>query len=360
MSLFRHIPRTLIAAAFASATISCVAQEPEQCLEVSLTGTLGGPAFFGDLAGAGTLVKYGSVENNCGDVHLQFDVGRATGMRLSQLGVPANRIDAAFITHLHSDHTVGLVDLMQTRWHFFGPPMDLVCSADISVGGDFARDMSCANFAEFITSAAEQAGEIGQRSSESARRKPEGPASIINHIPVGLPLPTEPKVVWQSGDVSVSTIASTHIPGHLSYRVDSPAGSVVVGGDAGNVKPAPPRDNSTSPNVELLAKDADVLVHSTIHPVFGPENGSTFPAPIFYRQSTSTDLGSLAKRAGVKHLMLTHLIPVLNSDSHGIYPVPGGALSEADFEASARETGYEGEVYVGTDLLTIRLLESDQ
>ena len=360
MSLFRYVSRTMMATALASISIGCVAQEPDQCLEVSLTGTLGGPAFFKDLAGSGTLVKYGTVENGCSDIHLQFDIGRATGMRLSQLGVQANQLDAAFITHLHSDHTVGLVDLMQTRWHFFGKPMDLVCSADVQVGGDFAREMSCANFAENITAAAELAGEIGQRSSESAKREPTGPASIVNHIPVELPLPSTPKVVWQSGEVTVSAIASTHIPGHLSYRVDSPAGSVVVGGDAGNDKPAPPRDNSTSAAVELLSEDADVLVHSTIHPVFGPENGSTFPAPIFYRQSSSADLGSLAMRAGVKHLMLTHLIPVLNSDSHGIYPVPGGALNEADYEASARETGYEGEVYVGKDLLTLRLLASDQ
>ena len=360
MPLLRYISRTATAIALAATSIGCVAQEPDQCLEVSLTGTLGGPAFFKDLAGAGTLVKFGTVENGCSDVHMQFDIGRATGMRLSQLGVQVNQLDAAFITHLHSDHTVGLVDLMQTRWHFFGSPMDLVCSDDIEVGGEHAREMSCASFAENITSAAEQAGEIGQRSSESTRRKPEGPATILNHIPVTSPLPTEPRVVWESGEVTVSAIASTHIPGHLSYRVDSPAGSVVIGGDAGNEKSAPPRDSSTSSSVELLAQNADVLVHSTIHPVFGPDSGSTFPAPIFYRQSTSTDLGSLAKRAEVKHLMLTHLIPVLNSDSHGIYPIPGGALTEADFEASARETGYEGNVHVGKDLLTLRLLASEQ
>ena len=160
----------------------------DSCMEVSLTGTLGGPAFYKDLAGSGTLVKVGSVENNCGDVHLQFDIGRATGMRLSQLDVAANQIDAVFITHLHSDHTVGLVDFVQTRWHFFGQTLDLVCSADIEVFGDHARQMSCANFAESITAAAENAGEIAQRSSESTRREPAGPQSMINHMPVELSL----------------------------------------------------------------------------------------------------------------------------------------------------------------------------
>ena len=331
----------------------------QKCMEVSLTGTLGGPAFYQDLAGAGTLVRYGSVENNCGDVNLQFDTGRATGMRLSELGVSAAQVDAIFITHLHSDHTVGMIDLLQTRWHFFGGPVDLVCSANIQVGGLHAREMSCESFADNITAAAQRSGEIAQRSSESTRREPEGPANLVNFVPVGLPLPATPEIVWASGEVSVSAIASTHIAGHLSFRVDTPAGSVVIGGDAGNEKPAPPRDSSTSAGVRRLSEGADVLVHSAIHPAFGPDTGSTFPAPIFYRQSTTTDLGSLAQDAGVKHLMLTHLIPVLGAPSHGIYPVPGGALDEQDYEDSVLESGYEGQVYVGKDLMTIRLHESD-
>ena len=108
MSHLTHIAHRIlvkvvgISALFVLALQSAYAQN---CLEVSLTGTLGGPAFYQDLAGAGTLVKYGSVESGCSDTNLQFDVGRATGMRLSQLGVSANQVDAVFITHLHSDHT---------------------------------------------------------------------------------------------------------------------------------------------------------------------------------------------------------------------------------------------------------------
>ena len=46
------------------------------------------------------------------------------------------------------------------------------------------------------------------------------------------------------GDVKVSAIRSTHIPGHASYRVDTPAGSVVIGGDATNDVLTPPRSHS--------------------------------------------------------------------------------------------------------------------
>lgn len=327
----------------------------ETCMEVSLTGTLGGPDVYKGLAGAGTLVKVGTISNDCSDLYLQFDAGRSTAMRLAELNVHPNMLDAIFLTHLHSDHTVGLIDLAQTRWHNFAKKLDLICSDDVEEGGPFARIMSCKQFATHIADAAFYAGEIVQRTSESKNRNKQGPQDLIKFTPVTLPLPLEPRIVWQSGNVVVTAIASSHIPGNLSYRVDSPAGSVVIGGDAGNSKTAPPRDSSTSNTVELLSQGADILVHSTIHPFIGPEYGSTFPAPIFYRQSTSTDLGALAKRANIGHLMLTHLVPPIGAEKLGPHAVPGGALTEEDYLQSTLKSGFKGKVYVGQDLMTLRL-----
>ncbi len=53
----------------------------DQCLEVTLTGTQGGPPAINGLAGAGTLVRFGQVANDCSDVLLQFDAGRGTALR---------------------------------------------------------------------------------------------------------------------------------------------------------------------------------------------------------------------------------------------------------------------------------------
>ncbi len=345
------VAMTLIACAWFVGAVSTAYAAP--CLVVTLTGTQGGPSVFNGLAGSGTLVRYGDDSNKCNAVRLQFDAGRGTTMRLSQVGVTASQLHAIFFTHMHSDHADGFSDIMQVRWHFGskGPKLDVICSADkASAKG---HTISCGKFAAHAADAYLQSGEIAQRHSENKARPTGGPATLTNVI--AFEPQNEPQVVWTSGDVKVSAIQSTHIAGHASYRVDTPAGSVVIGGDAGNDAPAPPRASSTSEQVEKLAQGADIIVHSAIHTVMAPGKGSGFPPPIYYRQSTSTDLGAMAERTGAKHLMLTHLIPPLGAQRQGPYKLPGGALTEADYRTSVQESGFTGNIIVGTDLVSIRL-----
>ena len=76
--------------------------------EVIRTGT-GVPHPRPGRAGAGVLVRHG-------DVALQFDAGRSTVMRLMDAGTPPHALTALFLTHVHSDHVVGLPDVAMTRW----------------------------------------------------------------------------------------------------------------------------------------------------------------------------------------------------------------------------------------------------
>jgi ribonuclease Z len=323
------------------------------CMIVTLTGTMGGPPEFNGLAGPGTLVRYGEDANDCGAVKMQFDAGRGTLMRLSQLNVPPAQVNAVFFTHMHSDHTDGFADLMQLRWHFNskGPKVDVVCSSDtVSILG---FTISCQKFVAHIADAYIQSGEIAQRLSENKDRLAGGPADLI-HLVTFEPK-NEPQVVWTSGDVKVSAIRSTHIAGHASFRVDTPAGSVVIGGDAGNDAFAPPRASSTSEQVESLAKGVDIIVHSAIHPIMGPDKASGMPPLLFFRQSNAFDLGALAKLTGAKHLMLTHLIPPMGAVRQGPWTIPGGALKEADYKQAAQDGGFTGNIVVGTDLASLRL-----
>jgi len=327
--------------------------EPAPYLTVTLTGTGPGPVAFNGIAGAGTLVRYGDATDASRTMNLQFDAGRGTTIRLSQLGIFPAQLDAVFFTHMHSDHTEGFADLVQLRWMFDGAGAKLDAIGSTDVVSRRGATLSCRSFIAHVADAFIHSGEIAQRHSEIASRSAGGPADLINTITF---TPTEePQAVWSRRDVTVSAIRSTHMAGHASYRVDTPAGSVVIGGDAGSDAVTPPRASSTSDQVEMLASGADIIVHSAIHPALAPDRGSGFFPHAYYRQSTAADLGAMAQRAGARHLVLTHLIPALGAERHGPFKIPGGPLTERDYSEAVRDGGFTGQIVVGTDLASMRL-----
>jgi ribonuclease Z len=320
-------------------------------LTVTLTGTAGGPAAFNGLAGPGTLVRYGG--EGCDALNLQFDAGRGTTMRLSQLGILPAQLDAVLFTHMHTDHTEGFADLVLLRWMFngAGPKLDVVCCDDVVSDRGFT--ISGRKFVAHVADAFIHSGEIAQRHSERADRTAGGPSDLLRTTTFE---PNEkPEIVWRAGEVKISAVRSTHMAGHVSFRVDTPSGSVVIGGDAGNDRLAPPRASSTSDQVESLARCADIIVHSAIHPVMGPDNGSGMYPYAYYRQPNVFDLGAMAHRAGAKHLMLTHLIPPVGADRQGPFKVPGGPLTAAAYRQAALDGGFTGNIVVGTDLASVCL-----
>ena len=188
--------RSLIISSFFTVVLAGCMQtvaHAEPCLEITLTGTMGGPPVVNGLAGAGTLVKFGDSSNNCSELLLQFDAGRGTTVSLSKLGVLPTQLDAVFLTHMHSDHSEGLAGILQYRWHFLGEPLDVVCSADITAPKPPpGRVISCSAFLAHIGDAFIASGEISQRHIENRKRKPEGPAALAGLKTVGPPLPDRP------------------------------------------------------------------------------------------------------------------------------------------------------------------------
>lgn len=90
-------------------------------LRVHLLGT-GSPLPDTDRFGPAILVE-------AAGQFLLFDAGRGAIQRVQSLGIPFSKIDKLFITHLHSDHTVGVADVFLTSWlrgrhtpfHVWGP-----------------------------------------------------------------------------------------------------------------------------------------------------------------------------------------------------------------------------------------------
>src|SRR5664279_6272760 len=78
-------------------------------IKITLLGT-GTPLPIMERFGPSTLVQAG------GEI-LVFDAGRGCLQRLRQLNISYDKISAFFLTHLHSDHTVGFPDLWLSLIH---------------------------------------------------------------------------------------------------------------------------------------------------------------------------------------------------------------------------------------------------
>jgi ribonuclease Z len=282
--------------------------------EVVLTGT-GVPHPRPGRAGAGTLVR-------CGDVALQFDAGRSTVMRLVEVGTEPYALTGVFVTHVHSDHVVGLADVAMTRWvqRQLVPSGPLVVVAPEGGPARFVRRM----LDPYDDDLALRAEHVGADPLEVDLRPFTVPAT-----------PTE---VWGSDDRSVRVLAvAVHhepVPEAVAYRIETPDGVVVISGDT-----------RVCAEVEDLATGADVLVHEACRATaLAPVVAGTPFETIFSYHADTVALGAMAARAGVPHVVLTHLIPPPDA--------PGDAKA---FTADLREGGYEGRITVGEDLTTVTL-----
>jgi ribonuclease Z len=281
---------------------------------VTLTGT-GVPHPAPGRAGPGVLVRHGATA-------LQFDAGRATVLRLADAGVGIHELSALFVTHVHSDHLVDLADVVMTRWvqgtlHAAGPlPI-------VAVDGLSTR---------FVATMLEPfADDIAVRVEHVQPAPPELDVRSFA-------LPATPTEVWRSddGEVSVEAVGVHHepVPEAVAYRVTTPAGVVVVSGDT-----------RVCDEVRDLAAGADVVVHEACRQATMAAliAGTPFET-IFDYHADTTALGAMAEAAGIRHLVLTHLIPP-----------PADETAEQDFVADVRGGGYTGPITVGRDLLTVEV-----
>jgi ribonuclease Z len=280
--------------------------------EVILTGT-GVPHPRPARAGSGTLVRHG-------DVALQFDAGRSTVMRLMEAGTPPHALTAVLLTHVHSDHVVGLPDLAITRWiqQQLLPTGPLVVVAAEGVATRFVRRM------------------LEPYDDDLALRAEHTGAGPIEVIVLPFDARSTPHVVWTSEDglVIVRAVAVHHepVPEAVAYRIETPDATVVISGDT-----------RVCSEVEHLSEGADLLVHEACRTsAMASVIAGTVFEKIFSYHADTLELGSMAERARVPHVVLTHLIP----------PVEGS--DDADgFRQDLRNGGYRGDITVGEDLTTI-------
>jgi len=121
-----------------------------------------------------------------------------------------------------------------------------------------------------------------------------------------------------------------------AYRFDAADRAIVISGDT-----------TYSPELIALAKGADVLVSEVMH-LAGLENllkrvpnAATLREHLLASHIVTEDLGKLAAAAGVKTLVLTHLVP------------PDDNSITDDMWMEGVRKHYGGTIIVGRDLLEI-------
>lgn len=241
-------------------------------IQVILLGT-GFPRPDPERAGPATAVVVG-------EKVFVVDAGRGVVLRLAATEFKLKQVQAVFLTHLHSDHTSGLPDLFTSTW-IFGrkTPMELY-------GPKGTKGVARALLEYFKE-------DIHIRRDLTEMQPAEGAKINTHEIGEG--------VVYKHEDVTITAFEVDHRPVEpaFGYRFDSGGKSIVISGDT-----------HPSENLIRYAKGVDVLVHEVYLPEYLDKVDIPEVAARLKAYHTSPEeVGEVAQRAGVKLLVLTHLVP---------------------------------------------------
>jgi ribonuclease BN (tRNA processing enzyme) len=239
-----------------------------------------------------------------------FDAGPGVMRRLQAANLPINGPAALFITHLHSDHTLGYADLVLTSWV-------MRRRAPFPVYGPRGlRQMT-----NHLLAAYAQDIEIRTQGLEHEVRG--GYRVDVHEI--------RPGVVYEKEGVRVTAIPVLHGAWRdaFAYRIDTADRSIVISGD-------------TRPSEALVkaARGVDILIHevySAAH--LAPEDrpgGKDWPRYCREYHTSDVELGKLAARIQPKLLILNHIIRMGAKDDELLSIVLAG--------------GFDGRVVIGKDL----------
>ncbi|MBZ9718954.1 MBL fold metallo-hydrolase [Mesorhizobium sp. AD1-1] len=277
-----------------------------------LLGSKGGPALRpGGPWPSSSLLQIGGRS-------IAVDCGLGVTRGLVDAGTSLKSLDLIFITHLHSDHVLELGPLIHTAWTaglatpvgVFGPP---------GTGHYWRRFCQAMEFDIEI------------------RIVDEGRPDIRDLVSIGEF--GEGQVVAQGG-LTVSALRVEHPPvtDCFALRFEHGAKSVVFSADT-----------AFYPPLADFARGADILVHEAMleegieRLVARTGNGARLREHLLASHSFAEEAGSIASDAGVKRLVLNHLIPADDS-----------LIGEADWTAAVRKT-WNGDLTIARDGLVVGL-----
>ena len=269
---------------------------------IVLLGT-GTPVPDPDAWGPATAIEVGS------DVFL-VDAGAGITRRMRAAGLPDKGVTAFFVTHLHSDHTLGYPDLILTSW-VMGRRTPLQV-----YGPHGLRRMT-----NHLLAAWQE--DIDVRINGLEREVKTGYAVDVHEIRSG--------VAYDRSGVRVTAFSVPHGSWKeaYGYRFDTPGRSIVISGDT-----------RASDALVRAARGCDVLIHEVyIEKRVKPEDrpgGEFWPQYMREFHTSEIELGALAARAQPGLLILSHVIRMGGTDQELIDGI--------------RQGGFTGRVVVGKDL----------
>jgi ribonuclease Z len=312
------VHKLLITVAIATFFLGSAIHSPAQgtgarpaTIKVVLLGTGGGPPV--------DLQRYGpSAVVEAGNETLLFDCGRDATLRMTQYGIHLGKVSKLFVTHLHSDHIIGIPDLFLTPWaseegrkvpfEVWGPPGTRGMMGYIQKA--FAFD-------------------IRIRRDVDEKYSKEGITVSSHDIKEG--------VVFEENGVKVTAFLVDHGPVKpaFGYRVDYAGHSVALSGDT-----------RFSENLIKFSQGVDVLIHEVIDAdAFRARAGNRTAEQmesIIAHHTTLQQAGEVFSRVKPRLAVYSH--------------VPG---SSASLIAGTRKT-YSGPLEAGEDLMTIEIGENIQ
>lgn len=244
-------------------------------IKVTLLGT-GTPQPIMDRFGPSILVQAGSET-------LLFDAGRGCLQRLRQINVDYDKMDALFLTHLHSDHIVGLPDLWLTGWLLSGRVIPL------KVYGPKGTAEMTGNLEKAF------AFDIRIRADDDKAAMEGSKLSAVDILQ---------GIVYEKNGVKVIAFLVDHYPvvPAFGYRIEYKGHSVVLSGDTRYCE-----------NLITFSKGTDLLVHEV---VIAPEIISkTDPKyHIYAHHTTPEQAGKVFAQVKPKLAVYSHIVQLYGRD----------------------------------------------
>jgi len=291
---------------------STYAQSPARPrTRIVFLGTKGGPRVETGRSNPANLIEINGTR-------IVLDCGMGVSHQLAEAKVPLPSVKYILISHHHSDHNLEYGNLVYNAWASgLSTPIQ-------SFGPKGLQEMT-KTYWEL------NKFDVETRIADEGRPDPRKLLVAKDIDADGDILKTE--------DFTITAFRTPHPPisDNFAYKFTTPDGVIVFSSDT-----------EYNPKLAEFAKGADVLVHEALYAPFVDKlvarvkNGATLGKHLLASHTTTQDVGKIAAAAGVKLLVLSHLVP--------------GDIDVTDdlWLAGVREN-YSGKVIVARDLMELAL-----